>query len=109
MQIPPPSNTFSIPDSATKKGMNDFTGTVADNRVLHINLWVFKYGTSDRTHAAALVLSLLLFATIVGVLIFGHGGDWAKEAFRWLGSSFLFVSGVALGKGGNEATGSSGD
>lgn len=87
--------------------MNDFTGTAADNRVLHINLGIFKYGTSDRTHAAALVLSLLLFGSIVGVLIFGNGGEWAKEAFRWLGSSFLFVSGVALGKGGNEGRGGS--
>lgn len=103
MAIPPPSNTSMLPDPDTKKGMNDFTGGEAQNRVLHINLGLFKYGTSDRTHAAALVLSLLLFGTIVGVLIFGNGGEWAKEAFHWLGSSFLFVSGVALGKGGNES------
>lgn len=80
--------------------MNDYTGSEADNRVLHINLGIFKYGTNDKTHAAAMVISLLLFLTIVGVLILGDGGDWSKEAFRWLGSTFLFVTGVALGKGG---------
>ena len=89
--------------------MNDFTGSEADNRVLHINLWVFKYGTNDKTHAAAMVLSLLLFLTIVGVLIFGGGTDLAKEAFHWLGSAFLFVSGVALGKGGSEPKGGNDD
>lgn len=77
--------------------------------MLHINLFIFKYGTNDKTHAAALVLSLLLFSTIVGVLIFGNGGEWAKEAFRWLGSAFLFVSGVALGKGGVEPKSKDGD
>lgn len=86
--------------------MNDFTGSEADNRVLHINIGLFKYGTNDKTHAAAMVLSLLLFLTIVGVLIFGDGGDLAKEAFHWLGSAFLFVSGVALGKGGSDTKGS---
>jgi hypothetical protein len=85
--------------------MNDYTGPQAEDRVLHINLMFFKYGTNDKTHAAALVLSLLLFATIVGVLIFGNGTEWAKEAFHWLGSAFLFVSGVALGKGGKEGPG----
>lgn len=106
MAIPPPSNTSRTPDPATRIGLNDFTGGEAENRVLHINLGFFKYGTSDRTHASALVLSLLLFLTIVGVLIFGDGGTWSQEAFHWLSSSFLFVSGVALGKGGNETKGS---
>ena len=87
--------------------MNDYTGPQAEDRVLHINFGFFKYGTNDKTHAAALVLSLLLFCTIVGVLIWGDGGEWAKEAFHWLGSAFLFVTGVALGKGGKE--GSPGD
>ena len=82
MQIPPPENTSSVPDKATKTGLNDYTGPAAESRVLRINLGIFKYGTNDKTHAAALVLSLLLFLTIVGVIIFGDGGDWAKEIFR---------------------------
>jgi len=41
--------------------------------------------------------------------VFGDGGDLAKEAFHWLGSAFLFVSGVALGKGGAEEKGDAGD
>ena len=82
--------------------MNDFTGSEADNRVLHINCGIFKYGTNDKTHAAALVLALLLFIAIAGVLIFGDGNEWCREAFRWLGGAFLFVAGVAVGKGGEE-------
>jgi len=27
------------------------------------------------------------------------GKDWSDKAFSWLGSAFLFVSGVAIGKG----------
>jgi hypothetical protein len=49
-----------------------------------------------------MVLSLLLFFTIVGVLVFGDGGELAMRAFEWFGGAFLFVSGVALGKGGAE-------
>ena len=99
IQIPPPDHTSNVPDKATKKGISDYTGPVADNRVLHINLGILKYGTNDKTHAAAVVFSLLLFFAIIGVLIFGDGGDWTKEVFRWLGGAFLFVAGVAIGKG----------
>ncbi|WP_343609036.1 hypothetical protein [Novosphingobium sp.] len=49
-----------------------------------------------------MVLSLLLFVTLVGVLIFGKGDAMSTEAFHWLGSAFLFVSGVAIGKGGED-------
>jgi hypothetical protein len=98
VQIPPPENTSSVPDKATKTGLNDYTGPIANSRVLHINLGFFKYGTNDKTHAAALVLSLLLFLTIVGVIGFGDGGEWTKEIFRWLSGAFLFVAGVAIGK-----------
>jgi arginine exporter protein ArgO len=99
LQIPPPDHTSNVPDKATQKGISDFTGPEADNRVLHINLGILKYGTNDKAHAAAVVFSLLLFIAIMGVLIFGSGGEWTKEAFRWLGSAFLFVAGVAIGKG----------
>ena len=109
LQIPPPANTPRKPDKDTKKGIRDYTGPSADNRVLHINVGFFKYGTDDKTHAAAIVLSLLLFLTIVGVLIFGNGGAWSVEAFRWLGGAFLFTAGVAIGKGGEDSASSQRD
>ena len=100
--IPEPGNTSPVPDKATKRGLPDFTGPDAPDRILHINLGFFKYGTNDKVHAAAVVFSLLLFTAIVGVLIFGlaaTNAGWAEKAFNWLGSAFLFVAGVALGKG----------
>jgi hypothetical protein len=105
IQIPPPDNLSKVPDQATKKGISDYTGPEADNRVLHINLGILKYGTNDKAHAAAVVFSLLLFFAIIGVLIFGDGGAWTKEAFRWLGGAFLFVAGVAIGKGNDAEQG----
>ncbi len=99
-QIPKPKNTSPVPDEATKKGVNDYTGSSgARDRVLRINLGVLKYGTDDKTHAAAIVLSMMIFMVIIGVLIFGEGNDWTKEVFRWLGGAFLFVAGIAIGKG----------
>lgn len=70
--------------------------------MLHLNLGFFKYGTDDKTHAAAILLSLLLFITIAGILIFGDGSEWTKEAFRWVSGAFLFTAGVAIGKGGEK-------
>ena len=99
-EIPPPSNLSPKPDKDTKKGLKDHTGPAADGRILLINLGFFKYGTDDKTHAAALVLSLLIFITIIGVILLGawaSSTDWVEEVFKWLGSAFLFISGVALG------------
>jgi hypothetical protein len=105
-QIPPPSSGLStVPDKDTKKGLPDYTAREAPERVLHINLWFFKYGTNDKAHAAALVLSVLLLSIIVGVIIFinseGAASEWADRVFGWLGSAFMFISGIALGKGSN--------
>lgn len=105
-QIPPPANVSSQPDKATKKGLSDYTGNAADERVLHINLWFFKYGTNDKAHAAAIVFSLILLMMIIGIMTYGGtsgaNAAWADKMFNWLGGTFLFISGVALGsKGGN--------
>ena len=99
IEIPEPKNVSPVPDRDTKKGMSDYTGPSADERVLHINVGFFKYGTNDKAHAAAMVLSLLLFASIAVLLIFGMQHEWADKVFTWLGSAFLFVTGVAIGKG----------
>ena len=85
--------------------MSDFTGKDARDRVLYINLWFFKYGTNDKVHAAAVVLSIVLLLAIIALIFFGtshHEGNWDEKAFSWLGGAFLFISGVALGKGGSD-------
>ena len=98
--LPPSGNTSTIPDKATRTGMPDHTGKGAEGRVLHLNLWFFKYGTDDKSHAAAILLSLLLLIIIVVVILWGMDAKntgWADKVFSWLGSAFLFVTGIALG------------
>jgi hypothetical protein len=102
MQILPPSNTSPRPDRATVKGLNDYTGSSADNRVLHINLGFFKYGTHDKVHAAAVILSVALLSITIAVIYAGFSGQnaaWIDRVFSWSTSAFLFVAGIALGKG----------
>jgi hypothetical protein len=98
-KIPPPSGDLSErPDQYTSR---DWTGPAADNRVLHINLPFLKYGTSDKAHAAAIVLSLVLLAVIIFLSfigIFSHETSWLDKIFTWLGSTFVFVAGVAVGR-----------
>ena len=103
---PPPSNTPSVPDDATAKSP-DFTGHHAGNRVLHITTGWVRYGTDDKGHAAALVLSslLLIFALTVGVMgvvgmFSGRDAPWISTLITWIGNAFLFTSGIAVGKGG---------
>ena len=97
----PPKHVSPIPDEATRRRKPDYTTrTDADDRVLFINLRFFRYGTNDKAHAAALVLSLILLLTIIALIFVGprHAeGQWDDKAFSWLGGAFLFIAGVALG------------
>jgi len=79
------------------------TGDSADERILFINLGIFRYGTDDKIQAAAIFLSIVLLI-IIAFVIFGaqgQGSVWNDKVFAWLTGAFLFVSGVALGKGGS--------
>ena len=77
-EIQPPSNLSPKPDRATRRGMSDFTGKDARNRVLYINAGFFKYGTNDKAHAAAIVLSMTLLLAIILLVFFGtRSGDQA--------------------------------
>lgn len=102
-KIVAPKGLSPKPDEPTKKGLEaDYTGDKAAERVLLLNFWLFKYGTNDKTHAAAIVLSLLLLFLLVGVIAYGmvypdHVEKWADKVFSWVGSAFLFVAGVAVG------------
>lgn len=102
VKIPPPSGDLSpSPDKATRKA-DDFTSGSAENRVLFIDLKFFRYGTSDKTHAAAIALSLIILIVIILVIIVGSfstNQTWLEKIFTWLGSAFLFTSGVAVGRG----------
>lgn len=64
-KIQPPINVPTESDNDTKKGLNDYTGFSADERVLYINLGFFKYGTDDKKHAAAIVFAFILLTIIV--------------------------------------------
>src|SRR3954447_22376860 len=93
--IPKPSgNLFPYPDKETRRGLPDYTGRDAYDRVLLINSYFFKYGTNDKTHAAALVLSLMILIVIIAVIVYGMNGtnkEWADKVFSWLGGAFLFI------------------
>ncbi len=104
MPIKPPSNLAPKPDKDTRKELDDLTGTEATGRVLFINIGFFRYGTDDKIHAAAIVLSMVLLIMIVGVLLRASGQEsaWNDKVFNWLGGAFLFVAGIALGKGGSD-------
>jgi hypothetical protein len=83
-------------------GLPDFTGKDAGDRVLYVNLFFFKYGTNDKVHAAALVLSLVLLFAMIALIFIGtrhNNAAWDDKAFSWLGGAFLFITGLALGKG----------
>ncbi len=104
-QIPPPSGELSNkPDKDTKKDL-DFTGPSANKRVLYINAGIFKYGTDDKAHAASIALSMVLLAVSLIVMIvglFSGNTQWLEKMQAWIGSAFLFVAGVAIGRGGKE-------
>lgn len=104
--IPPPSGDLSsTPDKYTAISP-DFTGDHAHNRVLYIGTRWFRYGTDDKGHAAALVLSALLliaalFSSLIGLagLFSGSDAGWVDNLIGWIGNAFLFTAGIAVGKG----------
>ena len=84
--------------------VKDFTGDEpVANRVLAINLHFFKYGTSDRFQGAAILLALSLLLLITGLFVWSFLSEIPDnrfdKIFGWLGSAFLLVMGVAIGRG----------
>ncbi len=79
----------------------DWTNSTAPERVFYINFGVFRYGTKDKSHGAAVLLSLMLLCTVlvvIGVGVWSGPSEWLDRVFTWLGSAFLFVAGVAVGR-----------
>lgn len=99
----PERGTTTEPDRYTGLAP-DYTQPNAPERVFFINLWFFRYGTKDKAHGAAVLLSFLLFVLIALVIAAGYfwpgSSEWTERVFTWLGSAFLFVAGVAVGRGG---------
>lgn len=104
--VPPsPGNPSPVPDADTAKGIDFAASDYVDNRILHINTRCFRYGTDDKGHAAALILSgLLLFSSpfiaIIGAIALYSGKDpqWLQTLVSWIGNAFLFTAGIAVGK-----------
>ena len=89
-----------------KDSPSDYTGDDASERVLRVNLLFLKFGTKDRVQGAAIMLSVLLLICVMAVSLLGFfSTDPSKillfeKIFSWLGSTFVFVSGVAVGRAG---------
>lgn len=92
-----------------------YTDGHAPKQVFHFKRLGFSYGTDDKVHAAALILSfflllLIAFIFICGAIIEGlittalHPGErilWIPEILKTLGSAFLLTAGIAVGKSTN--------
>lgn len=77
------------------------TGESAENRVFYINLGVIKYGTDDKVHAASFIFAAILLIVTVSFYAAGFettNTQWAEEAVKWSGNTFLVIAGIVLGK-----------
>jgi len=100
-EILPPENASPVPDDATLLGFPpDHTGSSsARGRVFHLNLGIFKYGTDDKAHAAAMGLSLLIFVFLGILLCFGQANANTDNMIAFLQNALLLTIGVAIGQG----------
>lgn len=99
----PPAQIPDQPDSDTKKDPC-FTDGHAPNQVFHFSRWGFSYGTDDKGHAASLTLSFAILALILLIVLIGSvlsDREWLADILKVLGSAFLIVAGIAVGKSGN--------
>ena len=105
---PAPPNASTVPDEYTRT-QPDWTSGIAESRILHLDSRFFRYGTNDKGHAAALVLSVCLLLTAVALCLLGIVGlysgkdaPWLTTALTWIGNGFLFTAGIAVGKSGRD-------
>jgi ABC-type Fe3+ transport system permease subunit len=85
------------------------TDSVVGGRVLHLKLFgFFRYGSDDKTHSAAFVLSLLLLAVIFIIVVLGlwaTNKELVDKVLASLTAAFTFTGGVAIGRGGSNQKG----
>lgn len=103
-KTPAPSELTEEPDSYTKEHPGFIKGN-APNQVLHLRLLGVSYGTDDKSHAAAIILSIVLFgfwAVTVAIGFFVEEPNWFEGLIASQLSAFLFVAGVAIGQSGGD-------
>ncbi|MEO1611281.1 MAG: hypothetical protein AAFU55_02835 [Pseudomonadota bacterium] len=87
------------PDEHTRKDPVFFPGG-APNQIFQLNLGFVSYGTDDKSHAASLILSIMLGALMLSLFVIGAIIEraWIPDALKILGPAFTLVAGVAIGK-----------
>lgn len=90
----------SEPDSFTKSGSPFFDGG-APNQIFKFEKFGVSYGTDDKSHAAAILLSILIGILLLVIFAIGAFVEriWIPDALKILGSAFTFTIGVAIGQG----------
>lgn len=92
-----------LPDRYTKKDSIYFDGG-APNQVFKFERWGLAYGTDDKGHAAAIILSVLMVCLLAVIFVIGLVVErsWIPDALKLIGTAFTFVAGVAIGKSGSK-------
>lgn len=101
------NNTNVLEPSETPREANEHTSLDptfmegnAPEQVFHFRKWGLSYGTDDKGHAAALILSVIL-AILLGI-IFAIGlfvdRSWIPDAIKIVGTALTLTTGVAIGK-----------
>ena len=97
--VAPPSLPDS-PDAATSKAPC-FTDGNGVGQVFHFVKWGLSYGTDDKGHAAALILSILCLCVICALsIIFSvvTAPAFMSDTLKGLTTTFTFIAGIAIGK-----------
>lgn len=69
--------------------------------MFHFQALGVSYGTDDKGHAAALLLSVSILVLILIIVVIGawlSDRTWLVDTLKVLGSAFLIVAGIAVGK-----------
>jgi hypothetical protein len=109
VKVPGPPTGPDSPDEYTASAPDYSADGHAAHRVFHIDTKWFRYGTNDRAHASALILSLLLLVSSLAIaaigsisIVTGHDPKWLEMLIGWIGNAFLFTAGIAVGKGSSD-------
>ncbi|ESW60222.1 MAG: hypothetical protein Q27BPR15_13070 [Rhodobacter sp. CACIA14H1] len=97
--IAPPARV-ETPDRYTRQGPN-FIENGAPNQVFRFCKWGIEYGTDDKGHAAAIIISTCLLLLLCVLFVIGAIVErgWIGDALQIVGTAFTITAGVAIGKG----------
>ncbi len=90
----------SEPDEFTKTNPIFIDGG-APNQIFKFKRFGISYGTDDKAHAAAIILSILIGLLLFAIFLIGAFVErsWITDALKILGTAFTFTIGVAIGQG----------